>query len=98
MIVVGTLPDFSPVQPKQPGDVAEVAIRWRVTRILKGDLADEIITTQKPSSPVGASVEELAGKEWIIFLSPEFLAGKFPYAGCLTIKEEPKIRAILSGE
>ena len=97
-IVVATILDSAPVQPKQPGDVAEVAIRWRVTRILKGDLADEVITTQKPGPPVGAGVEELAGKEWILFLSPEFLAGKHPYAGCRSIKLEQQVRAILSGE
>jgi hypothetical protein len=98
VIVVATVLDSAPVQPKQPGGVAEVAICWRVTRILKGELADEIITVQIPSPPVGPDVKELARREWILFLSPEFLAGKYPYAGCLSIKEEPQVRAILSGE
>ena len=97
VIVVAILLDSATVQPKQPGDVAEVAIRCRVTRILKGDLPDEVITIQKPTAPVGPAVEELVGREWILFLSPEYLAGKYPYAGCLNIKAEPEVRAILSG-
>ncbi len=97
VIVVATRLDFASVQPKQPGDVAEVAIRFRVTRILKGDLPDEVITIQKPTPPVGAGVEEL-GRELILLLSPEYVAGKHPYAAYTSIKLEPEVQAILSGE
>lgn len=95
VIVVATPLDSAPAQPKTPSDLAEVAIRFRVTRILKGDLPDEVITIQKPV--VGADIEEDVGREWILLLSPEYLAGKHPCGGLLNIKLEPEVRAILSG-
>ena len=97
VIVVATVLHSTPVPPKQPGDAAEVAIRWKVARILKGDLRTEEIITQTPGAGVGAGVGELANKEWILLLSPEFLAGKYPYAGILNVKEEPNVRSIVSG-
>jgi len=97
VIVVGTPLDSAPVQPKQPRDLPEVAIRFRVTRILKGDLSDEVITIQRPTPPVGVGVDELAGTEWMLFLSPQYLAGQHPYAGSYNIKLEPEVQAILSG-
>ena len=97
VIVVASLVDFAPAPPRRPGDAAEVAIRWKVVRILKGKLADKIITTQKPGAPVGGAVEELVGKEWILLLTPGYMAGKHPYAGLWTIKLEREVRAIVSG-
>ena len=97
VIVVATFVDSALAKPRRPGDAAETLMRFRVARILKGDLADEVITIQHPSPPVGAGVNELAGKEWILLLTPEYMAGKHPYAGLYTIKLEGEVRAILSG-
>ncbi len=45
--------------------------------------------------PVGAGVKEFAGKEWILLLTSEYIAGKHRYADLNTIKLEPRVRAIL---
>lgn len=91
VIVVATALNSAPVPPKSPGDVPEVAIRFKVTRVLKGKLDQQIITTQTPTAAV-----EFIGKEWVIMLSPEFIAGKHSYAECRWIKDEPEVAAILS--
>ena len=96
VIVVATPLDFALVPLKRPRDVPEYATRYRVIRILKGNLAEKVLTIRSPFPPVGASPDENAGREWILLLSPEYLAGKHPYAGCLSIKAEPEVRAILS--
>jgi hypothetical protein len=95
VIVVATFVDSAPARPKRPGDAAETLMRFRVDRILKGKLDQKVITIQEPSPPVGAGVNELAGKEWILLLSPEYMAGKHRYAYRSTIKLEKEIRAIL---
>ena len=43
-------------------------VRWQVTRILKGDLDDEILLARTPTG-----IEEFLGKEWILMLSPGYL-------------------------
>ena len=91
VIVVATALDFAPAPPKRPGDFPENAIRFRVTRVLKGNLAQETITTQTPNA--GA---EFIGHEWVVMLSPEYLAGKHSYAECNSIKVEPEVAEILS--
>jgi hypothetical protein len=96
VIVVATFVDSAPAQPKRPGDAAETLMRFRVDRILKGKLDQKVITIQEPNPPVGAGVNELAGKEWILLLSPEYMAGKHRYAYRSTIKLEKEIRAIVA--
>jgi hypothetical protein len=96
VIVVATFADSAPAQPRRVGDAAETLMRFRVDRIMKGDLADEVITIQHPSPAVGVDVNDFAGKEWILLLSPEFMAGKHRYAGIATIKLECEVRAILA--
>jgi hypothetical protein len=91
VIVVATALDAAPAPPKRPGDLAENAIRFRVSRVLKGDLADKEISVRTPTA-----ADELVGKEWIVLLSPEYLAGKHSYAQCLTIKMEATVKAMLS--
>jgi hypothetical protein len=91
VIVVATALNAAPAPPKRPGDLPEVLVRFRVMRVLKGDLSDKVITTRTPTAAV-----ELIGKGWVIMLSPEFMAGKHQFAGCNWIKAEPEVEAILS--
>lgn len=91
VIVVATALDSAPAPPNRPGDLPETAIRFRVLRVLKGNLDDKVIITRTPTA-----AEEFIGKVWIVLLSPEYLAGKHSYAGCYTIKVEPEVKAILA--
>jgi hypothetical protein len=91
VIVVAVPLDYAPAPPNAPGDGPEVFIRWKVIRIIKGQLADQIITVREASG----MFEQFVGKEWIILLSPDYLAGKFPFASIGGISIEPEILAIL---
>jgi hypothetical protein len=91
VIVVATALDSAPAPPQRPGELPEAGIRFRVTRVLKGNLADEVIMTRTPSAAAG-----FIGKEWVILLSPEYMAGEHQYADCNTIDDEPEVKAILS--
>ena len=91
VIVVGTALDSALAPPKVRGDLPENFIRFRVQRVLKGKLDQEIITTRTPTAAA-----EFIGRDWIIMLSPEYMAGKHFYAGCYTLKLEPEVKAILA--
>ncbi len=91
VILVATALDSAPAPPRRPGDLPESLIRFQVKRVLKGKLADKVISTRTPTAAA-----EFIGKEWVIMLSPEYMAGKNSYANCLTIKVEPSVKAILS--
>ena len=91
VIVVATALDSAPAPPKRLGDLPEVLIRFQVTRVLKGNLAAKVITTRTPTAAA-----EFIGKEWVIMLSPEYMAGKHQFADCNWIKAEPEVKAILS--
>jgi len=93
VIVVVTVLDSAPVPPNQPGDLPEVSVRWKVARVLKGNIAEKAIATRKTA---GEGVGELKGKEWIVFLTPEYLAGMYRYAAILNIKEQDTVRAIVA--
>jgi hypothetical protein len=75
VIVVGKALDAGAAPPKVPGDLPEYLIRYQVERVLKGKQADKTIVIRTPTSP-----EEFLGKEWILALSPEFMAGRNAYA------------------
>jgi hypothetical protein len=98
VIVVATCLDSSPAEAKRPSDLPESLVRFSVSRVLKGKLDAATVTIQKPDPPIGAGVDELVGKEWILLLDPAFIAGKDRYAGIHTIKGEPEILSILSAE
>ena len=91
VIVVATALDSAPAPPNVPGDLPENFIRFRVTRVLKGKLAAQVITTRTPTA-----ANEFIGHEWVILLSPEYMAGKHQFADCNWIKAEPEVKAILS--
>jgi hypothetical protein len=91
VIVVATALNSAPAPPKRPGELPEVLLRFHVTRILKGNLAAEDITTRTPTAAAG-----FIGKEWVIMLSAEYMAGKHQYADCNSIDAEPEVKAILA--
>jgi hypothetical protein len=91
VIVVATALDSAVAPPKRPGDLPETLLRFEVKRVLKGKLADKVITTRTPTAAA-----EFIGKEWVVMLSPEYMAGKHAYASSLTINLEPTVKAILS--
>jgi hypothetical protein len=91
VIVVATALGSAPAPPKRPGDLPEVLLRFRVKRVLKGKLADEEITTRTPTAAA-----EFIGKDWVVLLSPNYMAGKYQYAGHLNVKLEPAVKAILA--
>lgn len=91
VIVAAKALDFAPAPPNVPGDLPENFIRFRVKRVLKGELAAEEIKTRTPTAP-----GEFIGHEWVVMLSPEHVAGKHSFAGCYTVKVEPEVKAILA--
>jgi hypothetical protein len=90
VIVVATALDAAPAPPHVRGDPPENFIRFRVVRVLKGHFEQEFVTTRTPTAPA-----EFIGRDWVVMLSPEFLAGRHSYAGCYTIKLEPEIKAMV---
>lgn len=90
VIVVATALDSAPAPPKQPGDLPEVLIRFQVTRVLKGEWAQKEITTRTPTA-----ASEFIGKEWVILLSPDYMAGKYQYASHINVKLEPTVKSYL---
>ncbi len=92
VIVVATALASGPAPAKRSGDLAENLVGFRVKLVLKGELADKVITTRTPTA-----AGEFMGKDWIILLSPDFLAGKHQYASHVSISLEPTVRAALAG-
>jgi hypothetical protein len=90
VVVVGTALDSAPAPAKRPGDLPENLIRFKVKRVLKGKLTDEVITTRTPTA-----AGEFIGKDWVILLSPDFVAGRHHYASHVNIKLEPTVLASL---
>jgi len=93
VIVVATALDSAAAPPKVLGDLPENFIRFQVTRILKGDLVAKEIKTRTPTAP-----GEFIGHDWVVMLSPDYLAGNHFFAGCYGIKIEPDVKAILAKE
>jgi hypothetical protein len=90
VIVVAKALDAQPAQLRGPGDLQEYLIRYQVVRVLKGDLHDEIIFARTPTAPDG-----FLGKEWILLLPPDYMAGKHLYAAIWNIKSEPEIASMI---
>ena len=90
VIVVATALDAAPAPPHVRGNAPENFIRFRVVRVLKGTFEQEFVTTRTPTAPA-----EFIGRDWVVMLSPEFLAGRHAYAGTNSTKFEPEIKAIL---
>ena len=95
VIVVGVFLDSAPANPNRAGDAPESLWRFRVVRFLSGKLDQKVIAIRHPDTE-GAGINEIAGKEWILLLSPDYIAGKHPYAGLYNIKVESEIGAVLA--
>lgn len=91
VIVVATALDWAPAPAKTPGDRAENLIRFQVQRILKGGPVGPVITTRTPTA-----ADEFIGKDWIVLLRPDYMAGKHQYAGVVNITLEPTVQAALA--
>ncbi len=90
VIVVGTALDAGVWRGWRPGDSPESLIRFRVQRVLKGAIKAKEMTIRTPDAP-----EEYLKKDWVLILSPEFMAGMHQFADCNWIKAEAEIRDIL---
>jgi hypothetical protein len=90
-IVVATPLDSAAAPPKSPGDAPESMIRMKVSRTLKGESPGKTISIRTPTA-----FDNFAGKEWVVLLSPEFLAGKHAFADCRSIDVAPQVAAILA--
>ena len=90
VIVVATALDSAPAPAKRPGDLPEVLIRFQVKRVLKGELAQKEVITRTPTA-----ADEFIGKDWVILLSPDYMAGKHLYAGHINVKLEPTVKSYL---
>ena len=91
VIFVSTALDAAPAPPKAKGDAPEHLIRHRVLRVLKGTLTDTFVFTRTPTNPA-----EFIGRDWVVMLSPEFVAGKHNFAGTYTIKLEAEVKAAVA--
>lgn len=94
VILAGTLLDVTPVPGDLPGFRQQYSRRLRIERTLKGEFRNQTITIQEPMAPEAGEI----GQEWIIMLSPEFLAGQQLYAARAAIRIEPQLRAYLAGD
>jgi hypothetical protein len=93
VIVVATGLDWAPAPPEVPGDSPEVYIRWKVKRALKGEMEKKEFTT-RTSTPVADWID----KDWIVFLTPDFMAGKHRLAAYLHIDFEMLVMRLLADE
>jgi hypothetical protein len=98
VIVVATFMDSTPAKPNGPGDETEAFLRFRVVRILKGELDKKTVTVWHRFT-VGRNVNDLVreGEESILVLTPEFMAGS-PYGWIAPIELESEFRAILAAQ
>jgi hypothetical protein len=92
VIVVATAESSVPAPPSGvPGDAPEVLIQFKVKRVLKGELADKVVTTRTSVAP-----DKILGQDWVVCLSPEYLAGKHQSAPLTSADVEPKFKEILA--
>ena len=75
VIVVATAIGTVPAPPNVPGDQPENFIQFQVVRVLKGTFAAAMLTTRTPTA-----ASEFIGKDWVVMLSPEFVAKKHSFA------------------
>lgn len=91
VILVATAEGSAPTPPEVPGDAPEVFIQFKVKRVLKGELADKVVTTRTSVAP-----DKIIGQDWVVWLSPEYIAGKHQRAALTAAKFEPRLKEILA--
>jgi len=90
VIVTGVVSDYELAPAKSIGDAPEYYITFEVTEVLKGTFSKEECVIRTPSDPQG-----YLEKEWIVMLSPEYVAGRHRFGGVHSIKQEARVREIL---
>jgi len=93
VIVVATVVKSEPAPAMVAGDAPENFLHCDVKEVIKGEYPQKTVTTRTPSNP-----DEFLNRDWVIMLSPEFVAGNHPFAGHYGIGLEPKIRALVAGD
>jgi hypothetical protein len=92
VIVVATAESSAPAPPSE-GDARDVLIQFKVKRILKGELKHKTITTR-----TGAPAEKIVGQDWIVCLSPRYVAGKEQSAPLTSAEFEARFKQIILSE
>jgi hypothetical protein len=90
VVLVATATSSAPAPLRKPGDTQEFSVKFRVKRVLKGKLTERNVTTRTPTA-----ADEFIGHDWVLLLSPDFMAGKHQYATCVTGKVELEVKAML---
>jgi hypothetical protein len=91
VIVVATAEGSTTAPPEVPGDGPEVFIQFKVKRVLKGELADKVVTTRTSVAP-----DVFIGKDWVVWLSRDYFAGKHQRAAISAAEIEPRLKEILA--
>jgi len=92
VIVVATAQRSSPA-PASEGDARDVLIQFKVKRVLKGELKGKTITTR-----TGAPAEKIVGQDWVVCLSPKYIAGKVQSAPLTSAEFEARFKQIIAAE
>jgi hypothetical protein len=101
VVVVATAESFTPAPPsKIPGDTPEVLIQFKVKRVLKGKYAAKTFTTRLSNEKIAGrdQVSQIVGKDWVVCLTPNFLAGKSQSAPLTSADFEKRFKEIIANE
>jgi hypothetical protein len=93
VIVVAAAESSSPAPPEASSDEPEFLIQFKVRRILKGELPDKVITVR-----TFVASDKIVGQDWIVWLSPGYVAGNHQRAPLTTAEFEPRLKEILARE
>ena len=101
VVVVATAESFTPAPPSTiPGDTPQVLIQFKVKRVLKGKYAAKTFTTRLSNEKIAGrdQVSQIVGKDWVVCLSPKFLAGKTQSAPLTSADFEARFKDIIAKE
>jgi hypothetical protein len=101
VVVVAAAESFTPAPPSTiPGDTPQVLIQFKVKRVLKGKYAAKTFTTRLSNEKIAGrdQVSQIVGKDWVVCLSPNFLAGKTQSAPLTTAEFEKRFKDIIANE
>ena len=101
VVVVATAESFTPAPPSTiPGDTPQVLIQFKVKRVLKGKYAAKTFTTRLSNEKIAGrdQVSQIVGKDWVVCLSPNFLAGKTQSAPLTSADFEARFKDIIAKE
>ena len=101
VVVVAAAESFSPAPPSTiPGDTPQVLIQFKVKRVLKGKYAAKTFTTRLSNEKIAGrdQVSQIVGKDWVVCLFPNFLAGKSQSAPLTSADFEARFKDIIAKE